>query len=542
MNPPYDGAHPERNAVFALPERVVALMPRNPLDRLSLGSPVTAADGGNLRGGTAMTPARPLAVGVVTLGIASVVAAPVPAIAAPAPCERAERYAAQSGVELLRLNRLDLRPAGRDAQPITDAGLGESKSALVTDANVASAAVTRMLDAQPGGGNGQGGSGKTHSSANGGDGQAVGVDLTDPLIQQAPPAHAKPTVRSTASGAAGPFTLGDGTLNSHARWSPGMACAAEEGEVTRAEAALGTATIVGDDDDALIAVPETISTRSTTALEGHGPVARSVAGGSLDVHRIELFGGAVHVTVKRPPALTASMSTQNGGEVRYVPAMVEVSGAGVDTPAPRHAGDDVEITVDGTRPTESAAPGGPLASLLPKAQLGRLTAGTSLPLPTVPGVPPIGAKDEAAQVAGPGTILRISLGDVRQATAGHAVAARATAIKIAVTQRPGSGRTARGYGGRGGVVLDLDVCLLAAAAVAPEPAAVGGGVEGVSAGAGSGPDLRPPGADLLESATASLPEPAVRGRYRLRAACRHTPDRRTSAKSAEPSSRSAASS
>ena len=61
-----------------------------------------------------MTPARPLAASVAALGIAGVVGVPAPATAAPAPCERAERYAAQSGAELLRLNRLTLTTTGGD--------------------------------------------------------------------------------------------------------------------------------------------------------------------------------------------------------------------------------------------------------------------------------------------------------------------------------------------------------------------------------------------------------------------------------------------
>src|SRR3954471_20311778 len=56
-----------------------------------------------------MTPARPLAASVVALGFASTLTAPMPAFAAPAPCERAENYAAQSGAELLRIDKLEVR-------------------------------------------------------------------------------------------------------------------------------------------------------------------------------------------------------------------------------------------------------------------------------------------------------------------------------------------------------------------------------------------------------------------------------------------------
>jgi hypothetical protein len=124
-----------------------------------------------------------------------------------------------------------------------------------------------------------------------------------------------------------------------------------------------------------------------------------------------------------------------------------------------------------------------LLSGLPK--LGGLTGGSPLPLPTVSGVPPVGGSAESAPVTGPGTRLRVSLGDLRQATSGRAIAAKAIAIKIAITQGPTDGED--GYGGSGpdrrGVVLDLDVGLLEAVAVAPAPA---GGVRGAVATGGAG--------------------------------------------------------
>src|SRR5690348_11972255 len=76
-----------------------------------------------------MTSVRSLAAGVAALGFASTFtvslpaqAAPLPALpahssasiplrGAPAPCERAERYAAQAKAEFLRVERLDLRGA-----------------------------------------------------------------------------------------------------------------------------------------------------------------------------------------------------------------------------------------------------------------------------------------------------------------------------------------------------------------------------------------------------------------------------------------------
>src|SRR3954453_23257313 len=90
-------------------------------DRPSLGRPVDAARRGTRREGTAMTPARSLTASVVALGFASTLTAPLPAIAAPAPCERAENYAAQSGAELLRINRLE-RHSITGERPVSRSG------------------------------------------------------------------------------------------------------------------------------------------------------------------------------------------------------------------------------------------------------------------------------------------------------------------------------------------------------------------------------------------------------------------------------------
>src|SRR5689334_1845248 len=61
-----------------------------------------------------MTSARSLAASAVALGFASALTAPMPAVAAPAPCERAETYAAQSGAESMRIERLEVRAAAAE--------------------------------------------------------------------------------------------------------------------------------------------------------------------------------------------------------------------------------------------------------------------------------------------------------------------------------------------------------------------------------------------------------------------------------------------
>jgi hypothetical protein len=340
-----------------------------------------------------------------------------------------------------------------DSETTRDVAVGEAKSALVGLAAPSAAAVTRML-------------------AGGGD-----SELTKPLLQQAPPTNPKPSTRTTRPAEVGPILIDRGTLNAHARWDPGMACGATVGRVTTAETTMSQALIARGDDASLIAVPDKARSVSTTELKRHAEGARTVSSASIETKTIELLGGAVHVRIVTSPSLMTSMSTKDGGEVEYRPAVLEVSGKGVETAKLDTAGDSVELTLPDKR-TESA----PLLYGLPK--LGGLSGASPLPLPSVPGVPSLGGSaTESATTAGPGTKLRITLGDVRQAMSGHAIAAKATAINIALTQGGSEDRTKPGYGG--GVVLDMGVGVLESAAVAPEPsggAGAGAGVEGASAG------------------------------------------------------------
>jgi hypothetical protein len=168
----------------------------------------------------------------------------------------------------------------------------------------------------------------------------------------------------------------------------------------------------------------------------------------------------------RAPVLTASMATGSGGEIRYRPAMIEVSGPGIKTKRLATVGDTVEVSLgDESQAAESM-------SLGALSAVDAVRPGSPLPMPTVPGLPSLGTPEtESAPAAGAGTEVRISLGDVRQATKGKAIAAMATAIEIAITQGAGTDRQSQqGYGGkaRAGVVAEVGFGLLEAAAVAPE--------------------------------------------------------------------------
>ena len=453
-----------------------------------------------------MTHARPVrhpvSAGVAAVAVAALLSpvpgAPARAAAAPAPCEHAQRYAAESGADLFRLNRLDLRPTGRRAEPLTDVALAQTRSAMVAESAVNSAAAGRILSSQPTSGRNPGNRPATKQRSDGGRSDSGDTTaLSRALQQQAPPAKPAPIRQATAAGTEGPLSVGAGMLTAHARWDPAMACGAATGGVTRAEAGLTRVDVLtGRAGGALVRVPREVGSLSTTALERRGTAVHSVARATVTAGRMDLVDGAVRVTVRRSPTLAATISAEGGAEIRYVPAVVEVSGAGFHTRRLDSAGDEVTVALGGGQPSTEAAPavpGDPLGGLLARLPLGTwrpVPPATPLTLPGLaprPGVPPLGASgSRPPEITGPQAVLRISLGDVRQAMAGHAVAARATAVHVEI-HAGSTDRTAAGGPARGGVVLDLDVGVLEVAAVAPEPAGTGGGGD-AAGGGGSAAD------------------------------------------------------
>ena len=380
----------------------------------------------------------------VAIGFAgSMVAAPSAAFAG-APCARAENYAAQAGAESVRIDRLRVGPAagaggesdegsgsggkggGSAAVPgalpapvgtLRDVGLGEARAAMVGTSPTSSAAVGRILDAA-----------------------VEGTDTrTKPLLQQAPPGTGKPDTRGTPAGRIGPLTIGRGEVSVRARWEPGMACGRAAGEPGRSRSVVEGLSILGGGDAVLVRVPQEVTSVSTTALELTRGSARTVAEATVTAGVIELAGGKVRVRVLRPPTLMASMTRRTGGQVRYRPALIEVSGDGIATRRLDTAGDHVDVTLGSSPPrvTESLRSGG-------------LRGGSDLPLPAIPGLPTLA--DPAIEPA-PDAGMRISLGKPRKASKGHVIAARVTAINVAFTQ--------------GDESVQFGVGLLEAAAVIP---------------------------------------------------------------------------
>lgn len=483
-----------------------------------------------------MTPARSLAASVAALGFVSALTAPVPAFAAPAPCERAENFAAQSGAELLRIDELDVRKAaerpttkpGRrerddptdtvfsDIDPTTDdpddtdsisEGIGMFGTNLLNLMDLSHVTVSELDQAGGGAGGGTMGEPETSTMSDIGVGESrtalianarinsagyarvmdAGRALSDPIIQQAPPSHEKAATRRTSSGTAGPLTVGKGEITAYARWDAAMACGRSAGEASRAEASLKNLSLLGGGSRALVRVPEKLASRTTTSLEDRGGETRTVAASTVTAGRIDLAGGRVRMRILRQPVLTACMASSSGGEIRYTPALVEVSGEGITTKRLATAGDHVDVTL---RSVEGA----------PFPGLDTLRKGAPLPLPIIPGIPQISSPHlESAPATGAGTKIRISLGAVRQATKGHAIAAKATAIKVAISQgsrEDSDERDNRGYGAKSALSLTVGFGLLEAAAVAPKALSAGGEAGGLPI---TGPRL-----DILAAAGVGL--------------------------------------
>ncbi|HET9518722.1 MAG TPA: hypothetical protein VFO77_13460, partial [Actinoplanes sp.] len=267
-----------------------------------------------------MTPARSswrrLPAAVLTAGVAALSAVPVAVLPAALPaaatmrtptagpvetsCVGAHRYAAEAGAQLLRLHRLDLRPAGHTEPPVTGIGLGTARSVLVAESPINSAAAAQVLDG--------------HVSE-----QAAPAALTRQLYQQAPPDNRAPRRSTVAAQQAGPLSIGAAKLASHARWLAPMACGAGWGEVTAAQTGLAGATLLtGTGGRALISVPAGLTSLSSTALDRRGANVHTVARAAATMPDIRLLAGAVRLRVLRPPRLQTSIAASPGSaEVRY---------------------------------------------------------------------------------------------------------------------------------------------------------------------------------------------------------------------------------
>ncbi|HWS36121.1 MAG TPA: hypothetical protein VN408_25720 [Actinoplanes sp.] len=446
-----------------------------------------------------MTPARSVAASVVALGFAGTLTAPLPALAAPG-CAKPERYAAQSGAELLRIDRLDLEPGGRiaDSRTKTSSGTGDQGADSDTDqddvlddstddSDSPDAVVPAPPAESPSGGQGGGaaapdisdvGLGHTRSVLIAGapvssagaarvlNGKVAGSTTRNELVvQQAPPVQPKAAEQRTAAKRYGPVDVGSGSLRARAVWTPGMGCGAADREVSMASTELSRVTVTGGGNGALIRTAEKITSRSGTALQDKTAVATA----TVTAGRISLVDNEVRIRMLRAPQLTVSVPASGKGRVDYRPAIVEITTKGGKTARLDTGGEYVDITLsDDLRPLEAAR--------------SRLVPDGDLPLPKVPGLPALSEIENTPVPAGAdGPLMRISLGAVRQATDGEAIAAAATALRVTVIHKDSNSDSQPS-----GVVADLGIGMLQAAAVAPN-ANRGKGRPGAGSGGGTRP-------------------------------------------------------
>ena len=335
---------------------------------------------------------------------------------------------------------------GAPEQAVGDVGLGDVRSVLIADGPVNSAGAARILNGRVAGAAGD----------------------NDLVMQQAPPVSPKANERRTGAKRFGPVKVGAGAIMARAAWAAGMECDAAGGDTSTASAEISRVTITGGGSGALVRVPERISSRSGTALRQRAGTAQTVASATITAGRISLVDNEVRIRVLRAPELRVSMTADRQSRVDYLPAIVEVSSRGGKQTRLTTAGQHIDITLsEDMRPLES----------LP----ARLAPISEMPLPTVPNLPVLGEPESTSAPAGkPGSTLRVSLGNVRQAQEGDAIAARATAIRVSVVRNVDGGRDKAGPG-PSGVVADLGIGMLEAAAVAPK-----GSGSAPSTGSGAG--------------------------------------------------------
>ncbi|MEU4694508.1 hypothetical protein [Actinoplanes sp. NPDC023714] len=346
--------------------------------------------------------------------------------------------------------------------------------------------------------------------------------------------------------------------------APGSAATAE---ASIAKTELNRISVAGGGNQSLIRVPEKLTGTSTTGLRVRDGEAETIATATLDAGKLALADGEVRIRVLRAATLRVSMSAAGRGEAEYEPAAIEVTHRDGEKTVLDTVGDRKEITLGEESTILESLPGRvtkadplPLPSipglpLLTESPFGESAlngsrsgegdssrsgtaksdagttgsdaegtgeadseaAGSEAARSGAAGSGAAGSGAAGSGAAGSGGVesgsaggakLRISLGAVRQATEGKAIAARATAIRISVV-RSGDGRGKSGYSSA--VVADLGLGMLEGAAVAPRRGTVaqagadsptggsspagGGSPSGVGAGAAglpiTGPGLIP---------------------------------------------------
>jgi hypothetical protein len=422
-----------------------------------------------------------------------------PATAAPA-CATSLAYGASASADLLRLHALDLRPLGIGVGPIAALRVASTGAGLAADAEVAAAAAARDVTAH------------LRGLA------AVGAaELGRTAHQQAPPTSADPVTHAGRRLDLGVLSADLGTISARATWDEPMRCDTETGTSSRAAASLvDAAALPGRGGQALVALPDQLSSAAETGLVRHEGKAAAQARASASLTDLRLFAGSgteVRVRVMSEPVLEViATGRPDSSSVRYHAPVLEISGPGLRTQRLDSPGAhlDVALPASGTDLTALAGrlpalAGDPLGGLLTgldpaldEISSQPATDDPPLELSGLPGLldPPLPLLGEVLAEGDSLTgrtfsVLRLSVGALHQETAGVRVSASASSLRLQVLAWQGTGYSPPSTLDRAVAAVDLGIGLLEAAATAPAP----------GDGCGGCPEPGTPEAGIPESGT-----------------------------------------
>lgn len=412
-----------------------------------------------------------------------------PAFAGPATaaeCAGPLPYRAYVNTDLLRLSAVDL--PGLGLGPTVDVRLASTGASMNAEAEVAAAAAARDVAAN-----------------------LLGLDLTglvpvggigQTVYQEAPPTNDQP-----ATGAGPRLDLAVAHTDvarssAHARWHESMRCA----EVTGAAGVAGTslveaAVLPGLGRSSLVWLPGNLSSRSEAGLtEQDGRVA-AYAAAAVSLSEVRLFAGTrSEITVKvvsRPSLTVSATGAPDGTRVRYDSPVLEISGPGIGRERLDAPGTHLDLVLGPT----GGSPGRTGLPLLGDGALSEgaavdgleasgevtgpaLPAPESLPPPERLGVLPllrdvlvgVGELSDLRRLS----VLRLSLGELREQVEGDTVSASAASLRLQVLRWGDDDPAAPAQ-----AVLDLGIGLVQAAATAPavaDPPMPGPGDDGGEGG------------------------------------------------------------
>jgi hypothetical protein len=245
----------------------------------------------------------------------------------------------------------------------------------------------------------------------------------------------------------------------------------DAGPSAHSSAAILDATVL---PGALVRVPGTMASQTATGLIRHDGGVAAGAGASVALGDLRLLAGSrseIAVRVIKSPAL--QVATSGSAPVKYSSPILAISGPGIPSRRLDEPGTTVDLGIPVSGAVRAKAAEAAKAAGLPllggdllgslsgtsDARTGKKVAPLGLPeLPDISGLPALPAlrSPSAPPAAGSLAVLRLSLGDLRQAVSDHGVRASAASLRLQVFAgaRP---------------VVDLGIGLLQAAAKAPPP-------------------------------------------------------------------------